>query len=440
MVSYICKWDGEPADMVLGSVDIEVQAPSATHMLWNNTYGIQAINKTVRDAALAAYYSPGGCLELIQLCRNLSAIYDPDSTSANKTLSRLCQRADDCVNGAPEGSLFQSPQPPARANFDLLHPFADPFPPFFYVAYLNQHHIQRALGVPLNYTDFSPPVRAAFTATGDYIRAGALSDLSHLLGSGVRVAMVYGDRDYACNWIGGEALAAALEPPGFSTARYYPLRVNSTYIGGMTREYGALSFTRVFEAGHEVPAYQPEAAYRIFSRTIWGQPIAATAAQHLGAATKGWEDSWSIKNPIPPWPLPTCFVWVLRATCSEEQATAVVGGTAVIRDGIVIGYGNGTREGLEGLWTGGNGNYSGRAYFGEIEGGHTVRSRFKVRRWEAWSVAANVLGIGAAVGAWWWYRRIRNRRPWVEEKDTSDTVAGTTLQYPDPVPKSTDRT
>ena len=37
---------------------------------------------------------------------------------------------------------------------------------------------------------------------------------------------------------------------------------------GETREYGNFSFTRVYEAGHEVPFYQPIAALQIFNRTI----------------------------------------------------------------------------------------------------------------------------------------------------------------------------
>lgn len=37
---------------------------------------------------------------------------------------------------------------------------------------------------------------------------------------------------------------------------------------GETREYGNFSFTRVYEAGHEVPYYQPQAALALFNRTI----------------------------------------------------------------------------------------------------------------------------------------------------------------------------
>jgi len=34
-----------------------------------------------------------------------------------------------------------------------------------------------------------------------------------------------------------------------------------------------LSFARVYEAGHEIPAYQPEAALAIFKQVIAKQPL-----------------------------------------------------------------------------------------------------------------------------------------------------------------------
>jgi hypothetical protein len=37
---------------------------------------------------------------------------------------------------------------------------------------------------------------------------------------------------------------------------------------GESRQYGNFSFTRVYEAGHEVPAYQPKAALELFRRVL----------------------------------------------------------------------------------------------------------------------------------------------------------------------------
>ena len=82
--------------------------------------------------------------------------------------------------------------------------------------------------------------------------------------AGVRIGFIYGDRDYICNWLGGEAisLAVAAETSAayaslFPAAGYAPIIVNTTYIGGVVRQYGNLSFSRIYDAGHSVPAYQP---------------------------------------------------------------------------------------------------------------------------------------------------------------------------------------
>jgi hypothetical protein len=43
---------------------------------------------------------------------------------------------------------------------------------------------------------------------------------------------------------------------------------NKAYDGGLVKQYGNLSFSRVFKAGHSVSAYQPETVYRVFMRAM----------------------------------------------------------------------------------------------------------------------------------------------------------------------------
>lgn len=38
-----------------------------------------------------------------------------------------------------------------------------------------------------------------FDKTGDFIVGNSIASLGHLLDKGVKVAMMYGDRDYQCN-------------------------------------------------------------------------------------------------------------------------------------------------------------------------------------------------------------------------------------------------
>lgn len=61
---------------------------------------------------------------------------------------------------------------------------------------------------------------------------------------------MYGDRDYPCNWVGGEAASLAVpysKAEDFAAAGYTPL-VTPEGVQGMTRQFGNFSFTRVFQA------------------------------------------------------------------------------------------------------------------------------------------------------------------------------------------------
>lgn len=283
----------------------------------------------------------------------------------NATINRICQQADSCEQELVEGVYFDKS---GRGFYDVAHGSLDPFPPPFYLGYLNQHNVQKELGVPLNFTEFSSAVGDTFNGTGDYVFADAVESLEYLLDAGVKVAMVYGDRDYACQWLGGEQLSVALNfsiSKTFTKAGYAPLIVNDTYIGGMTRQGGNLSFTRVFQSGHEVPAYQPEAAYSIFARSSTGKDISTGTinAENSKYQSRGTPTSFQIKNPIPPMPLPTCYARSLRESCTKAHIKAIVNGQAILENNILVGYINGTREPLHDIETGGEGNYTGPACY-----------------------------------------------------------------------------
>ena len=52
--------------------------------------------------------------------------------------------------------------------------------------------------------------------------------------------------------------------------------------------------------------------------------------------TTGASSTWQIKNEIPEPPAPTCYVRALLASCTEDQIAAVVNGTALVRNWIVV--------------------------------------------------------------------------------------------------------
>lgn len=136
--------------------------------------------------------------------------------------------------------------------------------------FLNLASTQEALGVNINYTSSADQqVFSGFSSTGDFVYS-FIEDLSDILGYGVRVAMLYGDADYICNWFGGEAVSLAVEhadKAAFNAAGYTPFLVDGVEYGEV-REYGNFSFTRIYEAGHEVPYYQPVASLEHFKRVL----------------------------------------------------------------------------------------------------------------------------------------------------------------------------
>ena len=84
---------------------------------------------------------------------------------------------------------------------------------------------------------------------------------------------------------------------------------------GETREYGNFSFTRIYEAGHEVPYYQPIASLALFNRTINGFD-SATGLQKVTAelSTNGTAVATHTETFVP---LPSTTTSALVATGSS---------------------------------------------------------------------------------------------------------------------------
>lgn len=79
-------------------------------------------------------------------------------------------------------------------------------------------HVQSALGVPLNFTMLSPTVNVAFRSMGDYPRPGWLEYLSYLLDRGIKVTLITGDRDFACEF-SPSLFPPPLPPPRLPTPK-----------------------------------------------------------------------------------------------------------------------------------------------------------------------------------------------------------------------------
>ncbi|ETS74488.1 hypothetical protein PFICI_14354 [Pestalotiopsis fici W106-1] len=346
--------------IVNGCIDDLIQAPYYPAMATKNSYGLVAINSVRAQAANASFYVKGGCQELITSCRAAVQTNDPDNTGAVTAVNELCSQAYDfCSN-----NVMLPYTDASRSVYDIAALLPDSFPPSRYLAYLNSAEFQQAIGATTNYTEISSTVASAFASTGDYERESLVPKLASLLSDGIRVGLIYGDRDYICNWLGGEAIslalasAAAVSPASpdtesmqytsFAGAGYAPIIVNDSYIGGVVRQLGNLSFSRIYQAGHSVPAYQPETAFQVFARIILGtsvsngQPIDLSVYNTTGAAnaTKTFA--------LPASPSGTCWIRNMAGSCSEEQQkqlldpdgqgknVAIVNGALVTKSGTSV--------------------------------------------------------------------------------------------------------
>ncbi|KAI0900235.1 serine carboxypeptidase [Annulohypoxylon nitens] len=323
--------------LINSCIDRQVQWPAYPHIAYNNTYGLETVNETIYLQMVDALDRPGGCRDQINDCRALALVYDPDNIGINDTVNEVCSDAETFCSNNVRGPYLEYS---GRNYYDYASLDPNPFPAPFFGLYLNQPHVQKAIGVPINYTQSSSAVASAFRAIGDYPRPGWIEDLTFLLENGIKVHLMYGDRDYACNWIGGEAVSLAVNYTGtekFHAAGYTDIVVNDTYVGGQVRQYGNFSFSRVYEAGHEVPAYQPETAYKMFHRALFNKDIATGTVDLVDNSeyvTEGPVDTWAIKNEDPPDLLHFCYVYD-TSTCTDEQIESVLNGTATIISGIV---------------------------------------------------------------------------------------------------------
>lgn len=248
-----------------GIIDQSIQAPYYPEFANYNTYGIKAVNDTVYNYMKFAYYLDGGCRDLLDACKQLNRTTD---------VGRLyCSHAvNDCQVNVENPYYAYG----GRGVYDIRHPYNDSTPPDYFTDYLNQEYVQQALGVTVNHTISNNDIYYAFAASGDEGYPVFIDDLEFLLNSTVRVALFYGDADYICNWFGGEAISNALQfrhTKEFAQTGYTPFVVGGVEYGSV-REYGNFSFTRIYEAGHEVPYYQPLASLEYFRRVLGNKDVA----------------------------------------------------------------------------------------------------------------------------------------------------------------------
>ncbi|KAI0997993.1 Carboxypeptidase S1 A [Podosphaera aphanis] len=324
--------------IINGCVDDLIQAPYWPTMAVNNTYGLTSINPVRANLALGNFYAPGGCKDSIQKCRATVDVQDPNGTGTVDSANAICSAAYSSCSEKVMDAYLES----GRSVYDIAHTLPETFPPSSYLEYLNTAEFLAAIGSPVNFTQTNKQVINAFFTTGDHERHALVPVISSLLKSGVRVGFIYGDRDYICNWLGGEAISIAVAAQTsisyaslFPAAGYAPIIVNSSYIGGAVRQYGNLSFSRIYDAGHSVPAYQPETAFQIFARIVQGTSISTGKPIDLSNFSTTGPLNTSHTNSLPDSPAATCYLRNIPDTCTDDQKNKIRKGKGAIINGIL---------------------------------------------------------------------------------------------------------
>ncbi|KAL8766182.1 MAG: hypothetical protein Q9209_006947 [Squamulea sp. 1 TL-2023] len=322
--------------IIQGCLDDAVQGRFYPIFANNNTYGIKALSLADQQTAASSYLGASGCQQQIRSCRSAVTSIDPNNEGDVASVNQICKNAQDTCSKTVIRPYLAS----GRSIYDITQMMPSPFPPSTYLEYLNTPELQSAIGVAVNYTESNSAVANAFLQTGDYERGDQITQLGYLLSLGVRVALIYGDRDYICNWQGGEAVsfAIAAQSPAYSpfySAGYAAIVVNSTYVGGMVRQYGNLSFSRIFGAGHLVPAYQPETAFTVFTRVILGTDLSFGQSVDLGTYQTNGTANATQTAKAPDSAKPTCWIRNINNTCTSEQKNKILKGEGAVVNGIL---------------------------------------------------------------------------------------------------------
>lgn len=246
-----------------GWYDPRIQYPAYYNYSVNNTYGFQYLNDSTLEQMYQGFYGPGNCLDQLIDCNE-------------RQLGSVCSQTDDFCYSFED--LFD--QVTGRDEYDIAELSPDPFPYQHFVTYLNFPEVQKAIGAYQNFSYSvtnagTGTVASAFATTGDDSRVyNIIEDCQRLLEQGVYLLQYVGDRDYNCNWLGGQAVAEEIDAPNWSSAGYQNLSTSDCVIHGAVKQAGNFSFVRIYDSGHSVPFYQPLAALQMFERLLKSVDIA----------------------------------------------------------------------------------------------------------------------------------------------------------------------
>ncbi|KAJ3490468.1 hypothetical protein NLG97_g5770 [Lecanicillium saksenae] len=189
-----------------------------------------------------------------------------DGCTSDPSTGEACENGGDVCSQEVEGPLE------GLANFDAydIRADSDSYPPNTFSGYLNSDKVKKAIGAQGRFSS------CGNTAIGgDDSARSFLPQLDSVIKSGINVMVWAGDADWICNWMGNYDAVQSIAPSEFVNAKIQDYTVNGKKYGEF-KTAGNLNWLRVYAAGHEVPAYQPEAALAAFTSIMSKQPLKAT--------------------------------------------------------------------------------------------------------------------------------------------------------------------
>jgi cathepsin A (carboxypeptidase C) len=172
-----------------------------------------------------------------------------------------CQLSMSTILGSPISPAFnvydirrKCDNPPLCYNFSNMDKF------------IALENVRKELGVgERSWTDCNMLVHTFML--GDWI-TNLQGGVSHILAKGVKVLVYSGDKDFICNWRGGEAWTHNLEwekQKEFNDQEYKKWNVNGKPAGEF-KNVDNLTFLRIYDAGHMVPMDQPEVSLEMLNQ------------------------------------------------------------------------------------------------------------------------------------------------------------------------------
>lgn len=344
--------------VINGVIDMYRQKKTFLDFANNNTFGIQTLNNTWYKTLTHEYDEK--CGPLYEECQQLLAEHDPEHWGRDKETMEKCNEARTCIdinsqNWAVEYLLDQF----GKGNeVDLRiatwSDFSGYMDSSFAVpsVFMNEEWVQKELGIEMNDTHalgVSMVIRGNMVAAiaANMVVNNYTNELSSMLQHGISVTLAGGDLDQMLGWQSQELVALNMDytlgsGASLRDAAWADLVLDGDSPGGLTRQVGNLSVSRVFNASHTSFVDQPATLYKIFSRAVLGVDVATGQIEVSGSNAQeylsgGIPDSFAVQFPRRGAGERFCH-WALTGRCSRDEFRAMANGSAIVENYLFVGF------------------------------------------------------------------------------------------------------